>query len=88
MTYCENHWVRTYFNEVDSPANLRLTQNIVEQENMWYSSLFDSSQNPVSQILDGKIIFGIKVAFFTPGEYIAGEFEYDPTILTEYFATA
>lgn len=100
MTYCENHWVRAYFDEVDSPANLRLTQNIVEQENMWYSSLFangkiagggitfDSSRNPVSQILDGKILFGIKVAFFTPGEYIVGEFEYDPTILTEYFATA
>lgn len=100
MTYCQNHWVRAYFNEVDDPANLRLTQTIVEQENMWYSSLFadgkiagggitfDNSQNPVSQILDGKIIFGLKVAFFTPGEYIVGEFEYDPTILAEYFAAA
>ena len=67
---------------------------------MWYSSLFangkiaggnvtfDLSKNPVGQILDGKIIFDIRLAFFVPGEYIVGEFEYDPAILSEYFASA
>lgn len=100
MTYCKNHWILNYFDSVDNPVNLRLTQTVVENENMWYSSLFangkiaggnvtfDLSKNPVEQILDGKIIFDIRLAFFVPGEYIVGEFEYDPAILSEYFASA
>ncbi len=100
MTYCKNHWILNYFDNVDDPVNLRLTQTIVENENMWYASLFasgkiaggsivfDNGRNPVEQILDGKIIFDIKVAFFVPGEYIVGEFEYDPAILSEYFSAS
>lgn len=100
MSFCMNHFALNYFDKVDEPTNLRLTRSIVENENMWYSSLFanekiaggnivfDITQNPTEQILAGKIIFDIKVAFFTPAEYIVGRFEFDPNILTEYFAAA
>ncbi len=100
MTYCKNHWILNYFDNVDNPVDLRLTQTIVENENTWYASLFangkiaggsitfDNGRNPVEQILDGKIIFDIRVAFFVPGEYIVGEFEYDPAILSEYFTAS
>lgn len=99
FSFCENHWILSYYNNVDDPVDLRLTQTVLENENMWYSSLFaqgkiaggsvtfDSSENPASQILDGKIIFGIKVAFFPPAQYIEGKFEFDPSILSAYFAS-
>lgn len=89
-----NTFILTYFQKVDDPANYRLIESIVDSENIrgnGFQALgqiagatieFRREENPVTNILDGRIQFLQKVAFFTPGEHIVNVLEFDPTILT------
>ena len=43
---------------------------------------FDEAENPKEAILDGKIVFSTKIAFFTPAEWIVDHIEFDPTLIS------
>lgn len=92
-----NTFILNYFDKVDDPINFRLIESVVDSENIRANGFkareqiaggfieFRREDNPVEQILNGKIKFIQKVAFFTPAEEIINVLEFDPTILTDYF---
>lgn len=93
MSWYRNHFILTYKNRVDDPANSRLIESLVDSENLYLNSLtstgdiaggvisFNEEDNPVESILDGTIIFQTKIAFWTPAKYILNKIEFDPTII-------
>ena len=94
MSWYRNHFIQTYKNKVDEPANYRLSEAVVDSENIFLNSLkaagiiaggrliFDEAENPKEAILDGKIVFSTKIAFFTPAEWIEDHIEFDPTLIS------
>lgn len=90
-----NSFIQNYFEKVDDPANYRLIESIVDSENIRANGFqargqiagarieFRASDNPISQILNGKIRFTQKIGFYTPAEVIENELEFDPTILSD-----
>ena len=97
MNWYRNHFILTYKEKIDNPADRRMTQAVVDSENIFLNSLessgviaggriaFNESENPVTQIMAGKIVFHINIAFWTPAEVIEGIIEFDPTILAAAF---
>lgn len=89
-----NSFIINYFDKVDDPGNYRLIESLVDSENIRANGYqarghiagakieFRQADNPISQILNGKIKFVQKVAFFTPAEEIVNVLEFDPTILS------
>ncbi|CAM4111042.1 phage tail sheath family protein [Mesobacillus thioparans] len=89
-----NSFIVNYFDKVDEPGNYRLIESLVDGENIRANGLqarnqiagatieFRQEDNPVEQILNGKIQFIQKIGFFTPAEHIENILEFDPTILT------
>lgn len=89
-----NTFIQTYFDKVDDPTNFRLIESIVDSENIRANGFkargqiagavieFRQEDNPVTDLLNGRIQFIQKVAFFAPAEYIVNVLEFDPTILT------
>ena len=83
----------TYFQRVDDPANYRLIESIVDSENIngnsyvarglcaGYNVVFLSNENPITQILNGKIVFHIYMEPYTPAENIEFILEFDPTAI-------
>ena len=94
MSWYRNRFIQTYKNKVDEPANYRLSEAVVDSENIFLNSLkaagiiaggrlsFDEAENPKEAILDGKIVFSTKIAFFTPAEWIVDHIEFDPTLIS------
>ena len=88
-----NTFIVTYFEKVDNPANYRLVESIVDSENVRGNSLvsmnkcaglrmeFNIDDNPVEQILNGKIVFKEYLAPYTPAEDILNVLEFDPTMI-------
>lgn len=93
MSWYRNRFILTYKNKVDDPANYRLIESIVDSENLYLNSLastgdiaggsisFNEADNPITAIMDGRIVFYTKIAFWTPAEYILNKIEFDPTII-------
>ena len=93
MSWYRNHFILTYKSKVDDPASYRLTEALVDSENIYLNSLtatgaiaggaitFSEADNPVTAILNGEIHFSTKIAFWTPAEWIENAIEFDPTIL-------
>lgn len=89
-----NSFILTYFQNVDDPANYRLIESIVDSENIRGNSYasqgkcagaeieFNEDENPVTDILNGKIQFHQKLAPYTPAEDILNVLEFDPDMLT------
>lgn len=92
------HWqtfIQTYWSRVDAPINKRLIQTIVDSENIRLNGLvaqgailggrvtFESSENPTTSLIDGKIKFHTYFTPPTPAREIEDELEYDP----DYFST-
>lgn len=89
-----NSFILTYFQKVDDPANYRLIESIVDSENIRGNSYasqgkcagaeieFNEDENPVTDILNGKIQFHQKLAPYTPAEDILNVLEFDPDMLT------
>lgn len=88
-----NTFIEKFFDKVDDPTNYRLIESIVDSENARANDLaargkiagakmvFLRSDNPTSQILDGKIKFKQYIGAFGPAEYIENELEFDPTFI-------
>ena len=93
MSWYRNHFILTFKEKVDDPAEPRLIESVVDSENLYLNSLtqtgdiaggnieFNEKENPTSSILNGKIVFHTRIAFWIPAEYILNEIEFDPMIL-------
>ena len=93
MSWYRNHFILTFKSKVDDPLSNVLIESIVDGENLYLNSLtatgdiaggmitYDEAENPIESILEGKIIFRTKIAFWTPAQYILNKIEFDPTIL-------
>lgn len=87
-----NRFILSYKDKVDDPTSYRLIDSLVDAENGYLNSLtpdyiaggsitFDETENPIEQILNGKIVFRTKLGFYTPAEDIENNLEFDPTII-------
>ena len=93
FSWIENRFIIRYLSRVDSLANYRLVESILEDENQFLSSLvasgkcagarieFIESENTIEQLENGKIVFHQFMAPYPPAEAIEGIFEYDATML-------
>ncbi|WP_404427304.1 phage tail sheath family protein [Ureibacillus chungkukjangi] len=89
-----NSFIQTYFEKVDNPTNTRLIESVVDSENIRANGFkakgqiagakieFNQQDNPISNVLNGKIQFSQKMAFFTPAEFIENNLEFDPNMLS------
>ncbi len=94
MTWAANSFILTYFQKVDSPANKRLIEAIVDSENVRgngfvargvcarYEITFDEDENTTTDLLNGKITFHQYITPFTPAEDIEDIIEFDPEALS------
>ena len=88
-----NSIILTYFQKVDDPADYRLIESIVDSENIRGNSYvargycaearveFLADENPVTDILGGKLQFHVYLAPYTPAEDIEFVLEFDPTAI-------
>ncbi len=91
--YIENNFKRSFFKKVSNKTNYREIEDVVLSENLTLNGLkggddiaggeisFSMEENPINQILGGKIKFKERLATYPPMEDIENEFEFDPTIL-------
>ena len=88
-----NSFITTYMEKVDNPANYRLIESIVDSENVRGNSLvsqgkcagikmvYSKDDNPVGNVLNGKIVFRQHLAPYTPAEDILNVLEFDPSMI-------
>lgn len=88
-----NSFIMNYLEKVDNPANYRLIESIVDSENVRGNSLvsqgkcagikmvYSKEDNPIANVLDGKIVFRQYLAPYTPAEDILNVLEFDPTMI-------
>lgn len=88
-----NSFILSYFQKVDDPANTRLIEAVCDAENIRGNSYaaqgkcagaqitYREDENPITDILGGKIQFHQYLAPYTPAEDILNVLEFDPTIL-------
>lgn len=95
LNWAANSFILTYFQKVDSPANKRLIEAIVDSENVRgngfvargvcarYEITYNEDENTTADLLDGKITFHQYITPFTPAEDIEDIIEFDPNALSE-----
>lgn len=88
-----NSFITTYLTKVDNPANYRLIESIVDSENVRGNSLvsqgkcagikmeYSVDDNPIANVLDGKIVFKQYLAPYTPAEDILNVLEFDASMI-------
>ena len=88
-----NTFIETYLEKVDNPANYRLIESIVDSENVRGNALvsmqkcagirmeYRPEDNPVANVIDGKIRFRQYLAPYTPAEDILNILEFDPSMI-------
>ena len=88
-----NSFITTYFSKVDDPANYRLIESIVDSENVRGNSLvsqgkcagikmiYNQEDNPIENIVDGRIVFRQYLAPYTPAEDILNILEFDVSMI-------
>ena len=88
-----NSFITTYMEKVDNPANYRLIESIVDSENVRANSLvstgkcaglrmvYSKDDNPIGNVIDGKIVFRQYLAPYTPAEDILNILEFDPSMI-------
>ena len=93
MSWRANSFIQTYFQKVDSPLNKRLIEAIVDSENVrgnGYVAMgvaardeitYNEADNPVTDLMNGKITFHQYMTPYTPAEDIEDVIEFDPDAL-------
>lgn len=88
-----NSFILTFAQKVDDPANPRLIQDIVDTENLRGAALVSAgkcaatsveyldSENPITDLLNGKLQFHTHLAPYIPAEDIVDMLEFDPDAL-------
>lgn len=94
MNWAANTFVVTYFERVDSPANKRMIEAIVDSENVRgngfvargicarYETAYYEAENTTADLLDGKITFHQFITPYNPAECIEDIIEFDPNALS------
>jgi len=94
LNWAANTFILTYFQKVDSPANPRLIEAIVDSENVRgngfvargvcarYEITFNEDENTTADLLNGKLTFHQYITPYTPAEDIEDVIEFDPNALT------
>jgi len=89
--------IQTYWNKVDKPQNKRLINSIVDSANIWLNGLaseekvigarveFKEDENPLTNLLAGKIKFHIYMAPPVPAQEVEFVLEFDTNYLTTLF---
>ena len=92
-----NSFILTYHQRVDEPANPRLIEAIVDDENVRGNSMvaqgmcagaymeFREEDNTVQTLMNGQVKFYQHLAPFTPAEDILDVLEFDPALLEAAF---
>lgn len=98
FNWVQNSLILTYHQKVDSPANTKLIENVVNSINIWLAGLsareqllggrveFLEDENPLTSLLDGKITFHVYISPPVPAREIEFIVEYDVNYLTTLFA--
>ena len=92
-----NTFILTYLDKVDDPLNQVLIESIVDSENIrcaaftpdqWAGAEIQylPSDNPVADLLAGKIVFRQKIAPYTPAQEIDNLLSYDVSLITNALA--
>ena len=93
FSWWANALILTYFQKVDDPANYRLIESIIDSENIRGNSyvargycaearcVFLEDENPITDILNGQIMFHMYLAPYTPAQEIEFMLEFDPTAI-------
>lgn len=92
-----NTFILTYFDKVDDPLNQVLVESIVDSENIrcaayapdqWAGAEIQylTSDNPVTDLLAGKVVFRQKIAPYTPAQEIDNILSYDTSLLANTLA--
>lgn len=88
-----NSFIVNYMEKVDNPANYRLIESIVDSENVRGNALvsqgkcagikmvYSVEDNPIGNVIDGKIVFRQYLAPYTPAEDILNILEFDPSMI-------
>jgi hypothetical protein len=88
-----NTFIETYFQRVDDPLNRRLIENVVDSENIRANGFkarqqiagarmeYLEEENPLTDIIDGKIRFHQYLTPFPPARSITNVLEFDPYAL-------
>ncbi len=94
LSWAANTFILTYFQKVDSPANKRLIESIVDSENVRgngfvardvcarYEIVFNEDENPTTDLLNGKLTFHQYITPYTPAEDIEDVIEFDPNAMS------
>ncbi len=97
FAWMANTIVLTYWQKVDYPIRKRTIDNILDSVTYWINGLvateclvggrivFDQSQNPTTDILDGILRFKLYIAPPVPAREIEFTLEYDPAYLETLF---
>lgn len=97
FSWWANSFILNYHERVDNPANFRLIEAIVDDENVRGNSLvaegrcagayieFRGEANSIDEIMGGKLQFYQHLAPFTPAEDILNVLEFDPDLLAAAF---
>ncbi len=95
-----NSFILTYFQKVDDPANPRLIETIVDSENIRGAAYvsdgkcaraeitFSMDENPVTDLINGKLTFHQYLTPYPPAEDIHNILEFDPYALEDALASA
>ena len=98
FNWIRNEFTLTFWQKVDAPITPRLVRTIVDSFNIRLNGLraieailggrieLNSSENPLTSLMDGSIVFHIYFTPPSPAEKIEGIFEYDPEYLNTLFA--
>lgn len=93
FTWWGNSFITTYMEKVDNLANYRLIESIVDSENVRGNSLvsmgkcagirmvYSKEDNPIGNVIDGRIVFRQYLAPYTPAEDILNILEFDPSMI-------
>ena len=93
LSWRANSFILTYFQKVDSPLNKRLIEAIVDSENVRGNGyvamgvaardeiVYNEDENPVTDLMNGKITFHQYMTPYTPAEDIEDIIEFDPDAL-------
>lgn len=99
FNWIQNELILTFWQKVDSPINRRLIDTVIDSYNIRLNGLaaigalvgennrveFLESENPTTDLIDGKVRFHVYITPPTPAEQIDFIVEYDPANLTSLF---
>lgn len=97
FNWIANTLILTYWQKVDNPMNRRLIETITDSNNIWLNGLaargfilggrvaFLADENPVTDLMDGKMRIHLYAAPPPPGEEIDFILEFDVSYLSTLF---